>query len=103
MNTPDVGQIAPGTAQCSWMNFGLHCLTCGPRDAGRAKRNRISQSLSGSPNDAAFGISLHALGDAYAHTPDGKTTYTTVKGHSTDRIFSRSRRSTAGHTVRVGR
>ncbi len=84
MGTPDVGQIPPDTAQCLRMNFGLHCLTGGPCPSERRKRFQISQRLAVTPAAAAFGVSLHALGDAYAHTPDAKTMYTTVRGHSLD-------------------
>lgn len=84
MSIPDVGQIPPDAPQCLQMNFGLHCLTGGSCPAERIKRQQISQRLAATPAAPAFGISLHALGDAYAHTPDGKTMYTTVRGHSLD-------------------
>ncbi len=84
MGTPDVGLIPASTAQCLRMNFGLHCLTGGPCPSERRKRHQISQKLAANPAAPAFGVSLHALGDAYAHTPDSKTMYTTVRGHSLD-------------------
>ncbi len=74
---PNHGLLTEDYEVCRDVIEGLHCLTGAPTDDER--RRRIANTM-GAKSELEFGISLHALGDAWAHC-NGGVMYKHKVGH----------------------
>lgn len=85
IGTPDPGVIPNNSTECLAVSMGLHCLTGRSHRQERIDRFKTMNRLASSRWESVdFGLSLHAYGDVFAHTPDGATQYGPIFGHGLD-------------------